>query len=209
MKECPKCKFENQEDSAECPRCGLIYAKYRGPLADQESPEESAQSEDVEIQEEVQRGADEGARPKKFKEKPHVVLLDFLKKNYIGTAAVLFLLLVGIVWLIYSAITEVEGKTGIVSWKKVIGEDGESALLFDTIDLLKSPILPDEETSLASDDAQNQGTSIVDPTILCRIPSRTPVKVLKNEGEFLRIKVLKGECSGKIGYIQPGHFEKK
>ena len=208
MKECPKCKFENQEDSAECPRCGLIYEKYRDPLADQETPEESEQTEDVEIQGEVQTGADEREKPKKVKEKPHVVILDFLKRNYLGTAAVSFLLLVGIVWLIYSAITEVEGKTGIVSWKNVIGEDGESALLFDTIDLLQSPILPDEETSLASDDTQNQGTSMVDPTVLCRIPSGTPVKVLKNEGEFLRIRVLKGECSGKIGYIQPGHFEK-
>jgi hypothetical protein len=208
MKECPKCKFENQEDSAECPRCGLIYAKYRDPLADQETTEESDQTEDVETQEEVQPGADEGEKLK-IKEKPYVVILDFLKRNYLGAAVFLLLVLVGIVWLIYSAITEVEGKTGIVSWKNVIGENGESALLFDTIDLLKSPILPDEEASLASHETHNQDTSMVDPTILCRIPSRTPVKVFKNEGEFLRIKVLKGECSGKVGYIQTGHFEKK
>lgn len=208
MKKCPKCKFENQEDSTECPRCGLVYNKYRDPLADQETNEESVPAEDVQIQEKAQAVDDKKER-RMPKEEPYVVALDFLKRHYYGVAVALFLVLIVIIWSIYSAITQIEGKTGIVSWTNMIGEDAETALLFDTIDLLTDPVLPNEEMPLAADDANYQDASFGDEAVLCRMPSRTPVKVLKNEGEFLRIKVLNGKCSGNIGYIQTGHFEKK
>ncbi|MBF0553344.1 MAG: hypothetical protein HQK96_02165, partial [Nitrospirae bacterium] len=29
---CPKCGFESRGVPEECPRCGIIFAKYRGPV---------------------------------------------------------------------------------------------------------------------------------------------------------------------------------
>src|SRR5437016_1816711 len=27
--QCPKCQFENQDSAVECPKCGIVFAKYR------------------------------------------------------------------------------------------------------------------------------------------------------------------------------------
>lgn len=46
MKTCPKCGFKNNHEKPECPRCGLIFDKYKPPEVDPE-PEEPEENEEM------------------------------------------------------------------------------------------------------------------------------------------------------------------
>ncbi len=69
-----------------------------------------------------------------------------------------------------------------------MGEEAQADLLFDNIDLLKSPA--------------PQGDDIV-----CIMQNGTRVKVLKEVNNFYKIKALEGICKGEVGFIIKEHFE--
>ena len=69
-----------------------------------------------------------------------------------------------------------------------MGEQAQTALLFDNIDLLKSP------------DPQ-------EGDIVCVMQSGTKVKVLKEINNSYKIKALEGICKGEVGFIIKEHFE--
>src|SRR5262245_55134515 len=49
--QCPKCRFETHDDATECPRCGIVFAKYARLVAEQHdkqtAPEPDTQTEDA------------------------------------------------------------------------------------------------------------------------------------------------------------------
>lgn len=192
MKNCPKCGFEDYGEGTECPKCGIIYEKYYNSLgikeAEDQTPQEEEQSEE---QPEEQQQDEEEAVPEEMpyveQKTPYEKVADFVKKNYLIIIAGVLLLIV-ISCVIYCVGSGTVGKRGVVSWYNILGEEAETGLLFDNIDLLKSP-----------DSQEND--------IVCIMQSGTRVKVLKEVNNFYKIKALEGICEGEIGFIIKEHFE--
>lgn len=190
MKNCPKCGFEDYQEGPECPQCGIIYEKYYNLMGikevedeDLDSQEEDESSEEQEEKEEEQPEE----MPYVEQQTPYEKVVDFVKKNYLFIIGGVFLFLV-VISIIYCVSSRTVGKTGVVSWYNILGEEAQSGLLFDNIDLLKSP-----------DSQEDQ--------ILCVMQSGTKVKVLKDVNLSYKIKVLEGVCKGEVGFIIKEHFE--
>jgi hypothetical protein len=49
---CPECKFEQPDGNVECPKCGIVFAKYRAPEDAPERGEEGPQLREIRDQEE-------------------------------------------------------------------------------------------------------------------------------------------------------------
>ena len=190
MRNCPKCGFEDYQERPECPQCGIIYEKYYNLMGikevedeDLDSQEEDEQSEEPEEKEEQQPEE----MPYVEQQTPFEKVTDLVKKNYLFIIGGVFLFLV-IISIIYCVSSRTVGKTGVVSWYNILGEEAQSGLLFDNIDLLKSP-----------DSQEGQ--------IVCVMQSGTKVKVLKDVNLSYKIKVLEGVCKGEVGFIIKEHFE--
>jgi len=189
MKNCPKCGFEDYGEGAECPKCGIIYEKYYNSLGIKEAEDQTPQEEDEQSEEQPQD--EEEAVPEEMpyveQKTPYEKAADFIKKNYlIIIAGVLLFIIISCV--IYCVGSRTVGNTGVVSWYNILGEEAQTDLLFDNIDLLKSP--------------DPQGDDIV-----CIMQSGTRVKVLKEVNNFYKIKALEGICKGEVGFIIKEHFE--
>jgi len=189
MKNCPKCGFEDYGEGTECPKCGIIYEKYYKSLEIKEAEDQTPQEEDE--QPEEQQQDEEEAVPEEMpyveQKTPYEKAADFVKKNYlIIIAGVLLFIIISCV--IYCVGSRTVGKTGVVSWYNILGEEAQTDLLFDNIDLLKSP------------DSQEDD-------IVCIMQSGTRVKVLKEVNNFYKIKALEGICKGEVGFIIKEHFE--
>ncbi len=190
MKNCPKCGFEDYEGGAECPQCGIIYEKYYTLMGikeveddDQVSKEEDEQSEEHEDEEEALLEE----MPYVEQQTPYEKALDFVKNNYLFIIGGVILFIV-VLCVIYFVSSRTVGKTGVVSWYNILGEEAQSGLLFDNIDLLKSP------------DSQED-------SIVCVMQSGTKVKVLKDVNHSYKIRVLEGICKGEVGFVIKEHFE--
>ena len=190
MRNCPKCGFEDYQEGPECPQCGIIYEKYYNLMGikevedeDLDSQEEDEQSEEPEEKEEQQPEE----MPYVEQQTPFEKVTDLVKKNYLFIIGGVFLFLV-IISIIYCVSSRTVGKTGVVSWYNILGEEAQSGLLFDNIDLLKSP-----------DSQEGQ--------IVCVMQNGTKVKVLKDVKLSYKIKVLEGVCKGEVGFIIKEHFE--
>jgi hypothetical protein len=191
MKNCPKCGFEDYEEGPECPQCGIIYEKYYNLMGikeveddDQELPEEDEQAEEPKEEEEEQPEE----LPYVEQQSPYEKAVDFVTKNYLFILGGMVLVIVTST-IIYCVSSGTVGKTGVVSWYNILGEEAQSGLLFNNIDLLKSP-----------DPQEDQ--------IVCVMQSGTKVKVLKDVNLFYKVKVLEGICQGEVGFIIKDHFEK-
>ena len=191
MKNCPKCGFEDYEDGPECPQCGIIYEKYYNLLGIKEAEDQTPQEEDEQLEE--QPDEDEGeAAPEQMpyveQKTPYEKTADFAQKNYLIIIAGVLLFLV-ISCVIYCVSNRTVGKNGVVSWYNILGEEAQADLLFDNIDLLKSPDTQDDD-------------------LVCIMQSGTKVKVLKEVNSFYyKIKALEGVCKGEVGFIIKEHFE--
>jgi len=189
MKNCPKCGFENHEEGTECPQCGIIYEKYYNLLGIKEVEDQTPQEEDEQAREQQQDK--EEALPEEMpyveQKTPYEKAADFVKKNYLIIIAGVLLFIV-ISSVIYCVGSRTVGKTGVVSWYNILGEEAQTDLLFDNIDLLKSH------------DSQEDD-------IVCIMESGTKVKVLKEVNNFYKIKALEGICKGEVGFIIKEHFE--
>lgn len=189
MKNCPKCGFEDYGEGTECPQCGIIYEKYYNLMGIKEVEDQTSQEED-EQEEEQQQDEEEAVHeeiPYVEQKTPYEKAVDFVKKNYLIIIAGILLFIV-ISCVIYCVGSKTVGKTGVVSWYNILGEEAQTDLLFDNIDLLKSH--------------DPQGDDIV-----CIMQSGTRVKVLKEVNNFYKIKALEGICKGEIGFIIKEHFE--
>jgi len=191
MKNCPKCGFEDYEEGPECPQCGIIYEKYYNLLGIKEAEDEDQVPQDDDEQPEEQKDEEE-AQPEEIQyveqKTPYEKVADFVKKNYLIIIAGVLLFIV-ISSVIYCVGSRTVGKTGVVSWYNILGEEAQTDLLFDNIDLLKSP------------DPQ-------EGDIVCIMQSGTKVKVLKEVNSFYyKIKALDGICKGEVGFIVKEHFE--
>ena len=189
MKNCPKCGFEDYEGRAECPQCGIIYEKYYNLMGIKEAEDETPE-EDDELSEEQQQDEEEAVQeevPYVEQKTPYEKAADFVKKNYIIIIACVLLFIV-ISSIIYCVNSRTVGTTGVVSWFNILGGKARTELLFDNIDLLKSP------------DPQEDG-------IACIMQNGTRVKVLKEVDIFYKIKVLDGICKGEVGFVIKEHFE--
>jgi hypothetical protein len=189
MKNCPKCGFEDYGEGTECPQCGIIYEKYYNLMGIKEVEDEDQVPQEEDEQSEEQQ--DEETLPE---EMPYVEqktlyekAADFAKKNYLIIIAGVLLFVV-ISCVIYCVSSRTVGKTGVVSWYNILGEGAQADLLFDNVDLLKSP--------------DSQETDIV-----CIMESGTKVKVLKELNNFYKIKAIDGICKGEVGFIIKEHFE--
>ncbi|MDX2510136.1 MAG: hypothetical protein QNK28_11370 [Desulfobacterales bacterium] len=187
MKNCPKCGFEDYGEGAECPKCGIIYEKYYNSLGIKEAEDQTPQEEQPEEQQQDEEEAVPEEMPYVEQKTPYEKVADFVKKNYLIIIAGVLLLIV-ISCVIYCVGSGTVGKRGVVSWYNILGEEAETGLLFDNIDLLKSP-----------DSQEND--------IVCIMQSGTRVKVLKEVNNFYKIKALEGICEGEIGFIIKEHFE--
>lgn len=189
MRNCPKCGFEDYEGGAECPKCGIIYEKYYKSLGIKEAEDQTPQEEDERSEEQQQD--EEEAVPEEMpyveQKTPYEKAADFVKINYLIIIAGILLFIV-ISCVIYCVSSRTVGKTGVVSWYNILGEEAQTDLLFDNIDLLKSH--------------DPQGDDIV-----CIMQSGTRVKVLKEVNNFYKIKALEGICKGEVGFIIKEHFE--
>ena len=189
MKNCPKCGFEDHEEGTECPRCGIIYEKYYSLLGIKEAENQTPQEEDEQAEEQPQD--EEEAVPEEMlyveQKTPYEQAAGFVKKNYLIIIAGVFLFIV-ISCVLYCVSSGTVGKTGVVSWYNILGEEAQADLLFDNIDLLKTP--------------DSQGDDIV-----CIMQSGTKVKVLKEVNSFYKVKALEGICKGEVGFIVKEHFE--
>ncbi|MBT8352116.1 MAG: hypothetical protein KJO26_12915 [Deltaproteobacteria bacterium] len=190
MKNCPKCGFEDYQEGPECPQCGIIYEKYYNLMGikevedeDLDSQEEDEQSEEHEEEEKEQPEE----MPYVEQQTPIEKVTDLVKKNYLFILGGVFLFIV-VISIIYCVGSRTVGKTGVVSWYNILGEEAQSGLLFDNIDLLKSP-----------DSQEGQ--------IVCVMQSGTKVKVLKDVNLTYKIKVLEGVCKGEVGFVIKEHFE--
>jgi hypothetical protein len=188
MKNCPKCGFEDYEEGPECPQCGIIYEKYYNLMGIKEAEDQTTQEEDEQSEEQPD---EEEAVPEEMpyveQKTPNEKAVDFIKKNYLIIIAGVLLLIV-ILCVIYCVGSRTVGTTGVVSWYNILGEEAQADLLFDNIDLLKSPA--------------PQGDDIV-----CIMQNGTKVKVLKEVNNFYKIKALEGICKGEVGFIIKEHFE--
>ena len=188
MKNCPKCGFEDYEEGPECPQCGIIYEKYYNLLGIKEAEDQTPQEEDEQSEEQPN---EEETVPEEVpyveQKTPNEKAADFIKKNYLIIIAGVLLLIV-ISCVIYCVSSRTVGTTGVVSWYNILGEEAQTDLLFDNIDLLKSP--------------DSQGDDIV-----CIMQNGTKVKVLKEVNNFYKIKALEGICKGEVGFIIKEHFE--
>jgi len=192
MKTCPKCGFEDYQGGAECPKCGIIYEKYYNSLGIKEAEEQTPEDpEDEDEQPEEQPPDEEKAVPEEMpyveQKTPYEKAVDIVKKNYLIIIAGVLLFIV-ISSIIYCVNSRTVGKIGVISWYNILGEKAGAELLFDNIDLLKSPD-PQEDT------------------IVCIMQSGTKVKVLKEVDIFYKVKVLDGICKGEVGFIIKEHFE--
>ena len=198
MKNCPKCGFEDYGEGAECPKCGIIYEKYYNSLgiteAEDRTPQveqSEEQAEEVQSEERAEEVQQDEAVPEEMpcveQKTPYEKAADFVKKNYLIIIAGVLLLIV-ISCVIYCVGSGTVGKKGVVSWYNILGEEAETGLLFDNIDLLKSP-----------DSQEND--------IVCIMESGTRVKVLKEVNNFYKIKALEGICKGEVGFTIKEHFE--
>ncbi len=190
MKNCPKCGFEDYGEGAECPQCGIIYEIYYKLMGIKEVEDQTPQEEDE--QSEDQQQDEEEALPEEMpyveQKTPSEKAADFVKKNYLIIIAGVLLFIV-ISCVIYCVSSRTVGKTGVVSWYNILGEEAQADLLFDNIDLLKSPA-PQEDD------------------IVCIMQSGTKVKVLKEVNSlYYKIKALEGICKGEVGFIVKEHFE--
>ena len=150
------------------------------------------EDEDLDSQEEDEQSEEqEEEQPEEMpyveQQTPYEKVTDFVKKNYLFIIGGVFLFLV-VISIIYCVSSRTVGKTGVVSWYNILGEEAQSGLLFDNIDLLKSP-----------DSQEDQ--------IVCVMQSGTKVKVLKDVNLSYKIKVLEGVCKGEVGFIIKEHFE--
>lgn len=188
MKNCPKCGFEDHEEGTECPQCGIIYEKYYNLLGIKEAEDQTPQEEE---QAKEQPQDEEEAVPEEMpyveQKTPYEQAADFVKKNYLIIIAGVLLFIV-ISSVIYCVGSRTVGKTGVVSWYNILGEEAQTGLLFDNIDLL------------TSHDSQEDD-------IVCIMESGTKVKVLKKVNNSYKIKVLEGICQGEVGFITKEHFE--
>ncbi len=190
MKNCPKCGFEDYEEGPECPQCGIIYEKYYNLLGIKEAEDEDQVPQEEDEQSEEEKDEEE-AQPEEIQyveqKTPYEKVADFVKKNYLIIIAGVLLFIV-ISSVIYCVGSRTVGKTGVVSWYNILGEEAQTHLLFDNIDLLKSH------------DSQEDD-------IVCIMESGTKVKVLKEVNNSYKIKVLEGICQGEVGFITKEHFE--
>jgi len=190
MKNCPKCGFEDYEEGPECPQCGIIYEKYYNLLGIKEAEDEDQVPQEEDEQSEEQEDEEE-ALPEEMpyveQQTPYEKVTDFVKKNYLFILGGVFLFIVASS-VIYCVSSRTVGKTGVVSWYNILGEEAQTNLLFDNIDLLKSH------------DSQEDD-------IVCIMQSGTKVKVLKEVNNSYKIKVLEGMCKGEVGFITKEHFE--
>ena len=190
MKNCPKCGFEDYEEGPECPRCGIIYEKYYNLMGVQEV-EDKDQVPQEEDEQPEEREDEEETPPEETpyieQKNPYEKTADFVKKNYLFILAGVLLFIV-VSSVMYCVGSRTVGKTGVVSWYNILGEEAQADLLFDNIDLLKSH------------DSQ-------DVDIVCIMQSGTKVKVLKEVNNSYKIKVMDGICKGEIGFIIKEHFE--
>jgi len=190
MKNCPKCGFEDYEEGPECPQCGIIYEKYYNLLGIKEAEDEDQVPQEEDEQSEEQQDEEE-AQPEEIQyveqKTPYEKVADFVKKNYLIIIAGVLLFIV-ISSVIYYVGSRTVGKTGVVSWYNILGEEAQTNLLFDNIDLLKNP-------------DSHEGD------IVCIMQSGTRVKVLKEINDFYKIKAMEGICKGEVGFIIKEHFE--
>jgi len=189
MKNCPKCGFEDYGKGAECPQCGIIYEKYYNLMGikeveddDQVPQEEDEQSEEQKEEEELPE-----EMPYVEQKSPYEKAIDFVKKNYVIIIGGVFLFIL-VACVIYFVSSRTVGKTGVVSWYNILGEEAQSGLLFDNIDLLKSSNFQEDQ-------------------VVCVMQSGTKVKVLKDVDLSYKIKVLEGICKGEVGFVIKEHFE--
>jgi hypothetical protein len=191
MRNCPKCGFEDYGEGAECPKCGIIYEKYYNLMGLKET-EDQMPDEDDEQSEEPQKIEEEAVQEEMSyveQKTPYEKAADFVLKNYLFIIAgvLLFIVLSSIIYCVNSRTV---GTTGVVSWYNILGEKARTELLFDNIDLLKSP------------DPQEDG-------IACIMQTGAKVKVLKEVDIFYKIKVLDGICKGEVGFVIKEHFEER
>ena len=189
MKNCPKCGFEDYQEGPECPQCGIIYEKYYNLMGikEVEDDDQVPQEEDEQSEEQEEEEAITEEMPYVEQKSPHEKAIDFAKNNYLIIIGGVFLFIV-VLCVIYFVSSRTVGKTGVVSWYNILGEEAQSGLLFDNIDLLKSP-----------DSQEGQ--------IVCVMQSGTKVKVLKDVNLTYKIKVLEGVCKGEVGFVIKEHFE--
>ena len=190
MKNCPKCGFEDYQEGPECPQCGIIYEKYYNLMGIKEVEDEDLDSQEEDESSEEQEEKEEGQpeeMPYVEQQTSYEKVTDFVKKNYLFIIGGVFLFLV-VISIIYCVSSRTVGKIGVVSWYNILGEEAKSGLLFDNIDLLKTP-----------DSQEDQ--------IVCVMQSGTKVKVLKDVNLSYKIKVLEGVCKGEVGFIIKEHFE--
>jgi uncharacterized Zn finger protein (UPF0148 family) len=184
MKNCPKCGFEDYGEGTECPQCGIIYERYYNLMGIKEVEDQTPQEEEEQQQDEE---APPEEMPSVEQKTPYEKVADFAQKNYlIIIAGVLLFIIISCV--IYCVSSRTVGKTGVVSWYNILGEGAQADLLFDNVDLLKSP--DSKETDR-----------------VCIMESGTKVKVLKEVNNFYKIKALEGICKGEVGFIIKEHFE--
>ena len=189
MKNCPKCGFEDYQEGPECPQCGIIYEKYYNLMGikEVEDDDQDSQEEDEQLEEQE----DEEALPEEMlyveQKSPYEKAIDFAKKNYLIIIGGVFLFIL-VACVIYFVSSRTVGKTGVVSWYNILGEEAQTDLLFDNIGLLKSH------------DSQEDD-------IVCIMESGTKVKVLKEVNNSYKIKALEGICKGEVGFIIKEHFE--
>ncbi|MDY6792868.1 MAG: hypothetical protein SWH54_16510 [Thermodesulfobacteriota bacterium] len=191
MRTCPKCGFEDYQGGPECPKCGIIYEKYYNSLGITETEDQTPQEEEEQSNGQPEEKPETAPEEMTYVEpKPPIEkATDFIKKNYLIIAAGIVLFIV-ISCVIYCIGSRTVGKTGIASWYNILGEEAQTNLLFDNIDLLKNPV------------AQEEG-------IVCIMQSGTRIKVLKEVNDFYKVKVLEGICNGEVGFIVKEHFEEQ
>lgn len=189
MRTCPKCGFEDYQGGTECPKCGIIYEKYFNSLGINEAEDQTPQEEQDQsiVQPEDEPEAVPEEMPYVEPKPPIEKVTDFVKKYYLVIIAGVLVFIV-ISCVIYCVGSRTVGKTGVASWYNILGEEAQTNLLFDNIDLLKSP-----------------DTQEVD--IACIMQNRTRIKVLKEVNDFYKVKVLEGICKGEVGFIVKDHFE--
>ena len=128
MKNCPKCGFEDYEEGAECPKCGIIYEKYYNSLgikeAEDQEPQEEEQSE--EPQQDEEEAVPEEMPPIEQKT-PYEKATDFVQKNYLIIIAGVLLFII-ISCIAYCVGSGTVGNTGIVSWYNILGEEAQTAI---------------------------------------------------------------------------------
>ncbi len=189
MKNCPKCGFEDYGEGIECPQCGIIYEKYYNLMGIKEVEDDDQVPQEEDEQLEEKENEEEIVQEMQYVEQqtPSEKAIDFVTNNYLIIIGGVFLFIVALC-VIYFVSSRTVGKTGVVSWYNILGEEAQSGLLFDNIDLLKSP-----------DSQEDQ--------IVCVMQSGTRVKILKAVDFSYKIKVLEGICKGEVGFVIKEHFE--